>query len=81
MVFKLDFRKASDSVAWLALEKILLVRGFSQTFRNWIKNILHTGEAAILLNGVPSNWIQCKNGLRQGDPASPYLFLIVDELL
>ena len=57
MVFKLDFRKAFDSVAWPALDRILTVRGFSQTFRNWIQNILHTGKAAILLNGVPGNSI------------------------
>uniref|UniRef100_A0A453NKF2 Reverse transcriptase domain-containing protein n=1 Tax=Aegilops tauschii subsp. strangulata TaxID=200361 RepID=A0A453NKF2_AEGTS len=81
MVFKLDFRKAFDSVAWPALDKILAIRGFSPTFRSWTQNILHIGKAAILLNGIPGNWIQCKNGLRQGDPVSPYLFLIVTDLL
>ena len=52
MVFKLDFRKAFDSVAWPALQKILAVRGFSSTFCRWIQNILLTGKTTILLNGA-----------------------------
>ena len=81
MVFKLDFRKAFDFVSWVALDKILKARGFCATFRGRVSNILCTRKTMILLKGTPKNWITCRNGLRQSDSLSPYLFLIINDHL
>jgi hypothetical protein len=82
MVIKLDFMKAFDSVSWDSLQSVLQERGSPPPlFCSWIHNIRHTGKTTIILNGVPGCWIQCKNGLRQGDPISPYLYIIFSNTL
>lgn len=81
LVLKLDFRKAFDTVSWDCLFEVLKARGFDHKWLQWMKALLKTAKTAILLNGIPGPWIQIKRGLRQGDPLSPLLLIILVDVL
>ncbi|KAL9673479.1 hypothetical protein QQ045_029737 [Rhodiola kirilowii] len=78
---KLDLRKAYDRVKWKFLEKIMLRLGFAEA---WVKKVMFCTSSVsyrIRINDSISDVIKPKQGLRQGDPISPYLFLICAECI
>ena len=79
MVFKIDFEKAFDSISWDFLIRVLQFIWFSDKWIKWISGCLSSTSTSILINDSPSREFSIHRGLRQGDPFSPFLFIIAME--
>lgn len=81
MILKLDLEKAYDRVSWEYLDRILLVLGFNAPLRKLIMEITTTTTLQIAWNRKLLDGFRPSRGLWQGDPLSPYMFVLCMEVL
>ena len=81
MVVKIDLEKAYDRLDWSFIKMVLEHFGFPESMISLIMSCVSTHTTTLLVNGSKLDSFQPSRGIRQGDPISPYLFLLCMEFL
>ena len=81
LLMLIDFKKAFDSISWDFIFQTLDLFNFGNSIKDWIKTFYSGIKSCIIQNGITSDYFFPQRGCRQGDPISPYPFLLCAEVL
>lgn len=81
VALKVDIAKAFYTLSRDFLLKVLNQFGFNDTFCRWILCILQSAYISISFNGSLHGYFKCQRGVRQGDPLSPLIFRVAEDVL